>query len=64
MSALVQGCGYVIAATSAPLVGLLHEVSGGWTLPMLIIVVAIAIFTVCVLSGVWAARRVDASTAA
>lgn len=63
MSALVQGCGYVIAASSAPLVGLLHEVSGGWTAPMLMVTIAIMIFTVCVLSGVWAARRVDASTA-
>lgn len=63
-SALVQGCGYVIAATSAPLLGFFHEVSGGWTVPMLTLVIAITIFTVCVLSGVWAARRVDASTAA
>lgn len=61
MSALVQGFGYVIAASSAPLLGFLHEVSGGWTLPMLIIVLAICTFTVCVLSGVGAARRVDAS---
>jgi hypothetical protein len=32
--------------------------------PMLVIVAAIAIFTVCVLAGVGAARRADASIAA
>ena len=64
MSALVQGGGYVIAASSAPLTGFLHQLSGGWTVPMLVIVAAIAIFTVCVLAGVGAARRADASIAA
>ena len=64
MSALVQGGGYVIAASSAPLTGFLHQLSGGWTIPMLVIAAATAIFTVCVLAGVGAARRADASTAA
>lgn len=62
MSALVQGVGYVIAASSAPLLGLLHEISGGWTVPMAVIVVAICTFTVCVFSAVVAALRVDASS--
>ena len=63
MSALVQGGGYVIAASSAPLIGLLHQLSDGWTLPMLVIATAVAVFTVCVLAGVGTARRADASTA-
>ena len=63
MSALVQGGGYVIAASSAPLIGLLHQLSDGWTLPMLVIATTVAVFTVCVLAGVGAARRADASTA-
>lgn len=62
MSALVQGCGYVIAACSAPLLGLLHELTGGWTVPMGVVVLAITIFTVCVLFGVAATRRAEGVT--
>lgn len=34
LSAVVQGSGYLIAATGPLLVGLLHDVSGGWSLPL------------------------------
>lgn len=59
MSALVQGCGYVIAASSAPFLGWVHERTGGWTASMGVVVAAISIFTVAVLVGVVSARRAD-----
>ncbi|WP_040165412.1 MFS transporter [Microbacterium gorillae] len=34
MSAIVQGGGYLISTTGAPVTGLLHDVSGGWAVPL------------------------------
>ena len=34
LSALVQGAGYLIAAAGPLLIGVLHEASAGWTLPL------------------------------
>jgi CP family cyanate transporter-like MFS transporter len=34
LSAVVQGVGYLIAATGPLLVGVLHDVTGGWALPL------------------------------
>jgi CP family cyanate transporter-like MFS transporter len=39
LSAVVQGVGYLIAATGPLLVGLLHDTSGGWTVPLWTLIV-------------------------
>lgn len=41
-SATVQGLGYLIAAAGPLLVGLLHEASGSWHVPLLLLLVATA----------------------
>ena len=33
MSAAIQGGGYVLSAAGAPIIGALHDASGGWSLP-------------------------------
>ena len=43
MSAVVQGGGYLFAATAAPALGALHESSGGWEIPLLVLL-AVAVF--------------------
>ena len=45
-SAMVQGGGYVVAATGPLVVGALHDASGGWTLPMLVVLGAVAVMAV------------------
>jgi CP family cyanate transporter-like MFS transporter len=42
-SALVQGIGYAIGATGPSVFGALHDLTGGWTVPLLAIVVAVAL---------------------
>ncbi|MHA6668729.1 MFS transporter [Homoserinimonas sp. A447] len=42
LSGFVQGFGYAIAAAIPLLVGVLHDLSGGWTLPMLMVLVVTA----------------------
>ncbi|WP_210478947.1 MFS transporter [Naasia sp. SYSU D00948] len=37
LSGFTQGVGYTVGATGPLLVGLLHQVSGGWTLPLLLV---------------------------
>jgi CP family cyanate transporter-like MFS transporter len=46
MSAMVQGGGYVVAATGPLVVGAVHDASGGWTLPLLVILGAVAVMAV------------------
>jgi len=46
MSARVQAGGYVAATFAAPLVGALSSATGGWTAPLLLVLVATATFTV------------------
>lgn len=41
ISALVQGGGYVVAATGPTVVGAVHEATGGWTAPLLVVLAAI-----------------------
>lgn len=41
ISAFVQGCGYAIAATGPTLLGVVHTASGGWTLPLVLVLVAL-----------------------
>lgn len=57
MSALVQGVGYAIAAVAPPLVGALHESTGGWVVPLAAIAVATTSYSVFVLTAERAARR-------
>ena len=44
MSALVQGGAYVVAATGPTVVGAAHAVTAGWTLPLLVVLLAVALF--------------------
>lgn len=56
MSALVQGGGYLLGSAGPLVAGTLHEVSGGWTVPLLVVVGAVLVLGV---SGTIAARNVD-----
>ena len=44
LSALVQGGAYVVAATGPTVVGAAHAVTAGWTVPLLVVLAAIALF--------------------
>ncbi|MBY3552527.1 MFS transporter [Modestobacter lapidis] len=46
MSAMVQGGGYTVAATGPLVIGAVHDASGGWTLPLLVILGAVAVMAV------------------
>ncbi|PFG37286.1 CP family cyanate transporter-like MFS transporter [Flavimobilis soli] len=46
MSAFVQGCGYGIAATGPTLLGLVHTASGGWTVPLVVVLGALTVMAV------------------
>jgi CP family cyanate transporter-like MFS transporter len=46
MSALVQGGGYTVAATGPLVVGAVHDATGGWTVPLLVILGAVAVIAV------------------
>ena len=46
ISALVQGGGYVVAATGPTVVGAVHEATGGWTAPLLVVLGAIILLGV------------------
>ncbi|PZF62030.1 MFS transporter [Curtobacterium sp. MCBD17_034] len=56
MSALVQGGGYLLGSAGPLVAGTLHEASGGWTVPLLVVVGAVLVLGV---SGTIAARNVD-----
>ena len=43
ISALVQGGGYVVAASGPTVVGAVHEATGGWTAPLLVVLAAIVL---------------------
>lgn len=45
MSALVQGGGYLVAATGPAVVGAVHESTGGWATPLPVVLGAIAALT-------------------
>ena len=53
LSALVQGGGYTVAATGPPLLGAVHSATGGWTAPLAVVLVAVAVLAV---AGTVAAR--------
>ncbi|MFY0409358.1 CynX/NimT family MFS transporter [Solicola sp. PLA-1-18] len=46
LSAFVQGVGYVVAATGPTVLGLVHDATDAWTVPVLIVVGTTAMFTV------------------
>lgn len=54
LSGFVQSIGYAIAAVFPLLVGLLHDTSGGWTLPLLVVA---GVLVVSVPAGIIAGRR-------
>jgi len=56
LSALVQGGGYLLGSTCPLVAGSLHEATGGWTAPLLVVVAAVLVLGVV---GSIAARDVD-----
>lgn len=56
MSALVQGTGYALGALAGPLFGALHEASGSWASPLLVLVGTTAAYTVLLFAALRAAR--------
>jgi CP family cyanate transporter-like MFS transporter len=46
MSALVQGGGYTVGATGPLVIGAVHDASGGWTVPLLVILGAVTVMAV------------------
>jgi CP family cyanate transporter-like MFS transporter len=57
MSALVQGGGYAIGALGAPLIGALHELTGGWTAALAMMVGLSIVYSAALLAAGAAARR-------
>ncbi|MCW3767043.1 CynX/NimT family MFS transporter [Paenarthrobacter ureafaciens] len=58
MSAVVQGVGYCFAALAPTIVGYVHDVSAGWTAPLLVILGSVLAFCVCTtLSVRWVATQ-------
>lgn len=55
LSSFVQSAGYVMAAVFPVLIGVLHEATDGWTLPLLVI---LAVLIVSVPAGIMTGRRV------
>jgi len=52
LSGFAQGAGYLIAATGPPLLGVLHAVTGGWSVPVAaLLVVAAAQLVTGLLAG-------------
>jgi MFS transporter, CP family, cyanate transporter len=54
MSALVQGGGYTVAAAGPLVVGTLHDATGGWTAPLVVVAGGVAVL---VAAGFLAARE-------
>jgi CP family cyanate transporter-like MFS transporter len=46
LSAMVQGAGYVVAATGPLVIGAVHDATGGWTVPLLVILGAVVVMAV------------------
>jgi MFS transporter, CP family, cyanate transporter len=45
-SATVQGGGYLVAAAGPAVIGAVHEATGTWTVPMLVVLASLALLTV------------------
>ena len=54
LSGFMQGIGYAVAATGPLLVGVLHDVTGGWTAPFAFLGLTLGLL---MLGGVWCAPR-------
>jgi CP family cyanate transporter-like MFS transporter len=46
LSAMVQGGGYAVAATGPLVIGAVHDATGGWTVPLLVILGAVVVMAV------------------
>nr|WP_246330831.1 MFS transporter [Saccharopolyspora hordei] len=46
LSGMAQGCGYLIAAAGPLLIGLLHDLAGGWTAPLVLLMACCAAWLV------------------
>jgi CP family cyanate transporter-like MFS transporter len=46
LSAMVQGGGYAVAATGPLVIGAVHDATGGWTAPLLVILGAVVVMAV------------------
>jgi CP family cyanate transporter-like MFS transporter len=58
LSAFVQSCGYLVAAVAPPVVGAVHQASGNWIAPMLVVLGTTLCFLVFgVTAATLAARR-------
>jgi len=57
MSALVQGLAYVAGAAGGPLLGGVHDLTSGWTLPLLLTLALVSGFSACILTAVARVRR-------
>ena len=61
LSAFVQSCSYLVAAAAPPAVGALHQLTGNWTEPMLLVLgTTLAFLVFGVLAATIAARRAPA----
>ena len=56
-SARIQGSGYLAATVGPPLIGALNSGTGGWTVPLLVVLVATVLFLVGGLLAVAETRR-------
>ena len=57
LSAFVQSVGYLVAAAAPPLVGGVHDATGGWTVPMLVVVGSTTAFLVLGVTAASVASR-------
>jgi CP family cyanate transporter-like MFS transporter len=46
LSGMAQGCGYVVAALGPLAVGVLHDATGGWDAPVIVVLVITAMLTI------------------
>jgi CP family cyanate transporter-like MFS transporter len=46
LSAMVQGGGYAVAASGPLVIGAVHDATGGWTVPLLVILGAMVVMAV------------------
>jgi CP family cyanate transporter-like MFS transporter len=56
MSAFVQGGGYLLAATGPSILGAVHEATGGWSAPLVVVTASVVVLFVF---GVISAARVE-----
>ncbi|MCU1479675.1 MAG: transporter [Subtercola sp.] len=57
LSAMVQGVGYALGATSPTLIGAAHDATGAWGLPLVVVGIGTLTFTVAGLAGAIRATR-------